>query len=478
MRTELACIVVVGGLMAAACGSDPSVGDGVDETIAEVRAGESIATGPPSPDTVAGTDSDGDLPFGLSRCGPFELISADPSLYRDEPTYVANEMPTDEVRSWAQRQPGFEELWIDRERRGWITVGFSEGVDDRTRDLRSEFPDDGVVAVEVPFTRAELDRLADRAFDLAQQADLSIGGSGNVPRGLVSISVGVLDDETLEPFAELAGQPICFDGREPAEAVQDGPQPTEGAGWRLLGSAAGGETYRTTVATTLEQYGRLWAISGVPGDAPDIDLADEIVIWFGAVYGSGCPIRLDDVIVDIERAVVHGEFVLPGNPTACPDDANPEAYVVALDRSELPTGPFIVQLDAEDPPPGAPEERTVVAVDLSEPRSTATDDEIGFDPALFERAGSPLPLGPGSITENGIPGEYRVPPGCSLDVVGPLNTTLWVPASGSLDADPPASWAETIDAARADGESFVVSVEVRIDPPTLLVEMIGHSETY
>ncbi|MEM8747349.1 MAG: hypothetical protein AAGF91_11650, partial [Actinomycetota bacterium] len=371
MRTELACIVVVGGLVAAACGADPSAEDGATETIPEAGSSESTATDPPSPDTVASTDSDGDLPFGLSRCGPFELISADPSLYRDEPTYVANEMPTDEVRAWAQRQPGFEELWIDRERRGWITVGFSEGVDDRNRDLRTEFPDDGVVAVEVPFTSAELDRLADRAFDLARSADLPIGGSGNVPQGLVSISVGVLDDPTLEPFAELAGQPICFEGREPADAVQDGPQPTEGAGWRLLGSVRGGEVYRTGVATTHEQYERLWTISAVPGDAADVDLASEIVIWFGAVYGSSCPIRLDDVVVDIERAVVHGDFVLPGNPTDCTDDANPEAYVVALDRSELPVGPFIVQLGADDPPPGAPEERTVVAVDLSEPGSTA-----------------------------------------------------------------------------------------------------------
>ncbi|MEM9042832.1 MAG: hypothetical protein AAGD33_23345, partial [Actinomycetota bacterium] len=112
------------------------------------------------------------------------------------------------------------------------------------------------------------------------------------------------------------------------------------------------------------------------------------------------------------------------------------------------------------------------------PRSPAPAADRGCDPAFFDRPGSPLPLGPGSITETGIPVEYRLPPDCSLDVVGPLNATLWVPASGSLDADPPASWAETIDAARTDDESFVVSVEVRIDPPTLLVEMIGHSETY
>ena len=124
------------------------------------------------------------------------------------------------------------------------------------------------------------------------------------------------------------------------------------------------ESIRTGVATTAEQYEDLWAAAGLAGQGPAVDFETEIVVWFGAVYGSSCPIRLDDVAVDPDRRLVFGGFVKPGNPTACTDDANPEAYVVALARHRLPEAPFAVQLDAEDPPSGAPEERTTV-LDMS-----------------------------------------------------------------------------------------------------------------
>jgi hypothetical protein len=42
------------------------------------------------------------------------------------------------------------------------------------------------------------------------------------------------------------------------------------------------------------------------------------------------------------------------NDLACTDDANPTAYVVALQRDRLPAGPFVVQLGPQDPPGGAP----------------------------------------------------------------------------------------------------------------------------
>ncbi len=152
-------------------------------------------------------------------------------------------------------------------------------------------------------------------------------------------------------------------------------------GWRLLGHAPGvGEAYRTAVATTDDQLATLWAASALPGAAPAVDWQDEIVVWFGAVYSSSCPVRLDGVIVD--GATLHADVVVPGAgpETACTADANPHSFVVAVDRAVLPTGPFVVQLDADDPPPGAPEERTMVDADLSAPGSQATDDQLHADP--------------------------------------------------------------------------------------------------
>ncbi|GAB2603977.1 hypothetical protein [Pseudactinotalea suaedae] len=148
-----------------------------------------------------------------------------------------------------------------------------------------------------------------------------------------------------------------------------GEQTTAGSGWRLLGEGLSGSAYRTGVATTADQMEALWDEAGLDGDPPPIDFATEIGVWFGAVYGGDCPIRLDDVVVTGD--VLHAEIVIRGYPDGCSDDANPHAYVVAVERTMLPDRAFWVQLSADDPPRGEPEERTFVDVDLSEPGSTA-----------------------------------------------------------------------------------------------------------
>lgn len=163
--------------------------------------------------------------------------------------------------------------------------------------------------------------------------------------------------------------------------VPVGPQPTDGPGWRLLGEQdATGEPYRTGVATTDTQLTALWAESGLPGAVPALDWQTEIALWFGAVHGTTCPIRLDGVVVD--GATVHAMTVVPGSgPTShsCTADAVAHSYVVAVRRSTLPGGAFTVQLDAADPPSGAQRERTRVDVGLRAPGSSATD--VQLDPA-------------------------------------------------------------------------------------------------
>jgi hypothetical protein len=414
------------------------------------------------------------LPFGLVRCpDERDTVAAAPDQYRDEPVYVSNEMPVDAVRTWAAEQPGFEEVWIDRDHNGWITVGFSEGAEARQAELAEAFPDVGVVAVGLDWTAAELMALRDDAFERLVEAGGEPGGGVSVPAGLVSVWVGELTEENLEPLAPLAGPRLCVEGVETADMVAEGPQPVEGEGWRLLGRDHTGEAYRTGVATTPAQYEALWGASGVPGEAPPVDFQDEIVIWFGAVYGSSCPIRMDDVVFDTAQGVVHGEFVVPGSPQACTDDANPEAYVVAVERDHLPEGPFAVQLDADEPPSGVPEERTLVAVDLRAPGSVAPHAQSGPDPALIDRADDGYEVAAGGIVEDGYPAQYRLDLGCTFDRIGPINDVLWQSSTPDLSAHPPAAWTSIAD----DG---VVPTELLLetDPPRLSLRANGHTEAY
>jgi len=86
---------------------------------------------------------------GVPRCEEVDWISAPAKRYRDSPIYVANEQPTERILAWASGQSGFEELWIDRDHLGWITVAFSSDADARQADLERLFPEVGVVAVGV-----------------------------------------------------------------------------------------------------------------------------------------------------------------------------------------------------------------------------------------------------------------------------------------------------------------------------------------
>ncbi|MBD8061876.1 hypothetical protein [Oceanitalea stevensii] len=224
-------------------------------------------------------------------------------------------------------------------------------------------------------------------------------------------------------------------GTDPAgteSAPVEPVQVTAGEGWRLLGEGLTGEPYRTGVATTDDQLDALWRSAGLDGKPPAVDWEREVAVWFGAVYGTGCPVRLDGVVV--VEDLLHAELTLPGEPAACPDDANPHAFVVAVARDVLPDGPFHVQLEARDPYPGEPEERTVVDVGLDSPGSTVSDDEVHTAP--------PGPQEPPLVVDgDDLPADrsvryvYRADPSCDTPVLGPLDGSLWRPADGEAPWD-------------------------------------------
>lgn len=407
-------------------------------------------------------------------CEEVPELRAPDDWYRDSPIYVANEQPTDKVRRWARSQAGYQDIWIDRERNGWLTLVFTGDAEAVQPRLERRFPDGGVVAVGVDTPRRDLSRLQRRVAE--DKALLDILGdawsmSRSTTRWVVEVDVGVLADEKIEALAErYAGEPICVTGVDPATRPAPGPQPLVGDGWRLLADERGaGPGWRTGIAFDDASLAALWAEAGLTDEPPSVDFATEVVIWFGAVYGSSCPdLRLDDVVVDPVRAIVHAEIVLPGDQLICTSDANPYAYVVAVERDRLPDGPFAIQLDAADLPSGVRESRTIVEVDLSTPGSVAAPGEVHPDTSAPE----PDVLGSGAIVEPGVEMPYRLDTRCGIGWLGEVNDVAWQAETGG---DVPAAWAEATD---PDG-TLVVGIEMRTRPePRITATAAGESLTY
>jgi hypothetical protein len=407
---------------------------------------------------------------GLDWCEALDFPRAPDDAYRDEPVYVGNEQPTDAVKAWAATKPGYQGLWIDRERHGWISVGFTEGAEARQEELREEFPDVGVVAVQARSSSAERDAARRRVEPVLRRFAIAEPIIETPEKGLLVVGLGVLREEALAALEPFADEPLCFEGLLADEVVPDGPQPDGGEGWRLLGTADEvGEPYRTGIATTEAQFERLWEQSGLPGARPAVDFGPDVVIWFGAVHGSGCDVRLDDVVVDRAAALVHGAIVLPGAPRDCPDDAIARSFVVTVARSRLPGGPFAIQLDAEDPPGGVPEERTLVDADLRAPGSVATDDEIGPDPELIDDSEEPTVLTSGEIVEPGFASRYEMDVRCGIARLGDLNGIVWQTAGDEV----PPQWAGSVE-----DDRLVVDVLVEEETATLAATANGHTVTY
>jgi hypothetical protein len=467
MRRLIVLAICSVALVMSACSQGFPAPGGSQEPSRSSEPGPSGSHGQATPSRLAG---DAAIPL----CETVPQISAPADRYRESPIYVANEMPVEEIQAWAAAKPGFEEIWIDREHAGWITVAFSEDADARQAELEKEFPDVGAVVVGVDWTLAELEDLQRRVMEELGPL-FAVGAWTGVTRGVIGINVGVLSDERIGAVeARFAGERVCVEGLDPGDAPAPGPQPLSGDGWRLLADERRvGEPYRTGIASDQASYENLWTEINLPDSPPPVDFESEVAIWFGAVYGSSCPnLRLDDVVVDEERSLVHAEIVQLDFPPACTDDANPHAYVVAVDRARLPAGPFAIQLGADDPPAGVPEERTLVDVDLSRPGAVARPGEVHGDPSL--RGG--FVLEPGSTIEPDLEYPYRLFVHCGIEWLGTFNGLAWrtdVP-DGAFDYIPP-KWQASVDA----DQTIELSITLRTDPePVIEASASGHTVIY
>ena len=399
----------------------------------------------------------------IPMCDDVPPIEADAALYRDAPIYVGNEMPADAVAAWAADKPGFEELWIDRRHNGWVTVAFSRDAAARQAELAAAFAGQGVVAVAVPWTMNELEQLQDKVIKLGPP--LVFGAGIDVMHGVVDVNVGVLKPDRVRDLASrFAGTRICIEGIDPADAAVEGPQQPAGRSWRLLADEdATGFPYDTGIATDAASLTRLWQEVGLAASVPAVDFETEVAVWFGAVHGSSCPrLRLDDVRYDAERRVLH-PVITSLDIGICTADAIGHAYVVAIQRSMLPHGRFVIQLQADSPPPGAMDsEPTIVDADLSIPGSTLTLDQIL----------APTPTAPnanrvqlGDYLEEGEARQYRFSLACGAEWLGRWDGYEWRTDAQGQQQWVPDSWQA---AAGADG-----TIDVWL---TLLVAPSAHIE--
>ena len=338
------------------------------------REGANHPAGEPLGVAVSGHD----LPF--PSCSEAATIEADPALYRDEPRYELRDdegsgQPLDLMAAaiaWAQEQEGFEEPWFGHEHHGWIHLGFSGDADVAALQdaVEREFPDAGVVVVDLPYTQGELAALTDRVWEALDAAGATLAGSSSdAAYGMVSLHSLAPEQAAFDALAQFEGEPLCVDVLPEDSLVAQGDQPTSGPGWRLLGDEWGaGDVYRTGIATDDDELATLWTKSGLSGGPGAVDWQREIVVWFGTAQSSSCPERLDGV--SVTGSTLHADLVVPGWPGACTADANPHSFVVAVERAILPSSPFHVQLDAEEPPPGTVDGRTTVEIDLRSPGAT------------------------------------------------------------------------------------------------------------
>ena len=443
--------------------------------VAVVGCGQGAMTsaGSQAPSTAVSTvDVDGGGPlvswdesWEFPSCADLPVLTAPPEAYRDKPFYMPDEAARAEVEAWAESQPGYEGFWTDRDDHdGWLSVGFSRGAAARQRDLEEKFPNVRVVAVPLERTRAELEALASRvgrelAPLLAEHDWVSLDPS--VHKGVAHLKVGVLTEELRRAIDKgFTGAPLCVEGIDPASLPAPGPQPEGGDGWRLL--AEGEEIrggWRISLAADAASYAGLWADWDSP--IPEVDFQDHVVISFAANSPSRCPdTRLNDVAVD--GTVIYAEIVNLSAVTMCSLDINPYPYVVALERSRLPPGPFAIQTEAELSGHSTLDERLLVDADLSKAGAVPDPGAVNVDDNI------PKPRGPETMDiAAGVSWSIRFDRRCGIEWLGKMNGVAW-----RADEPIPAEWEKALEASGA----VEVTMTARAEPEPL-IEATAHGET-
>lgn len=384
----------------------------------------------------------------LPRCEEVGSPEAPADWYRASPIYVGNEMPVDEVRVFAGHLEGYTNIWIDRKHNGWVTVGFV-GADlvAHQAELEAEFPNDGVVAVEMPYTVRELAEIQGR-LQLALPGDMN---SHNVyeTRSVVEVWAGELTPERVALVAEIAaGDPVCVSGWEPGDRPPPGPQAERGEGWIYLAefdeTSVGEEPL---IIGNAAQLSELWTRLGGDGSPPEIDLATHVVGAFEIGHSGSCPETRFDAI-EVADDLVYAVIVHISSADACTADYIPRAYLAAIERDLLPPPPFQLSAAVDNL------HRTIIDADLRIPNSAPSPDDVGSITVKPPRTATPTPL----IIEPGYQWQITIDATCGIGSLGEINSVVWNTADGSTEL--PESWAELV----VDG---LLDIEILITEGTI-----------
>lgn len=296
--------------------------------------------------------------------------------YRDEPVYIDPSELRATIRDFASTLDGYETIWSNRDRNNWIQVGFvGTDVEEQQHALEAEFPDAGVVAVELDYTAGQLDTMAE-ALNTILPGDMA-AYTTDVRAGTISVWVGKVTDQDRAVVGSFFNEyPVCAAGLIGDQIGEAGPQQPGGDGWRLLGEFERSIDSHPRIITSSEALTDLWAELRIDASMPEVDWDQEIVVVF-EVSGHGdtgdvCSATRFDGVVS-EEGLLQGVVVNPvllervSAETACPMGYSPYVYVIAIERSLLPTPPYTVRIA----PTGW---ETTVETDLRETGSTLPPD--------------------------------------------------------------------------------------------------------
>ena len=127
-------------------------------------------------------------------------------------------------------------------------------------------------------------------------------------------------------------------------------------------SIAFAEPFSVSAATDATEYTRLWQRVDRGPDAPTVDLQTEMVIYLGMAGSSSCPEAFARLVVDVDAALVFGEWQGPPGNVPCTDDLQSQGVMLAVSRAELPQSEFVLQLREQLICPDCPEHPDQVIV--------------------------------------------------------------------------------------------------------------------
>ncbi len=151
---------------------------------------------------------------------------------------------------------------------------------------------------------------------------------------------------------------------------------TAGPGWELLAFTRSGLTYGVAVAENAADTARMWSALHLDRAPPTVYYTTLVLMVLGHALSGWCPEFLfQGLAIEPDRA--YGEFTFVHGHAGCTDDANPAAYLLAVERSALPDR-FLLTLEAEDICRGCDED--AILVDLT---SDVPDDSQWWATAGF-----------------------------------------------------------------------------------------------